>query len=273
MPHFLIIDGHFQTSNTLHLSIHQSDKILLQERIRSIRNQLPFWENHMQRLKLQLQLHHQSLPPILQNNGKYLKRQIERLLVKNKYYKSAVIHLYLLEDQHSLSYMIDAHPIAATSYLLNGQGLKIAGYSKLTKGVSALSTLELGSTPYWKVIDSDPEKQTNDEFLLLNDQQSFLEAPRKNLYAITKNTIACPSPVSGAFIDVSQDTIQKISLQIGLKFRFVEKLSEVDLLKADEIFLANSIDGIEWVKAFKSKRYFNKTTQKINEVFNRDLLV
>ncbi|HKJ40954.1 MAG TPA: aminotransferase class IV [Sunxiuqinia sp.] len=273
MSHFLLIDGKFQDQTGSHLAAFLKDQLLFEERICSIRNQLPFLGNHLQRMELQFKLHHRAIPSLLHHEGTDLKRQIERLLMKNKFYKSAVIQLYFIENNDSLSVIIDAEPVATTSYLLNKNGLKVAGYNKLTKGISALSTLELGSNPYWKIINSDPEKQIVDELLLMNHQQTYLEAPRKNLYVVTGNTISTPSPKTGAFIDVSQDHIRKTSLQMGLNFQFVEQLKEDDLFEADELFLANSITGIEWIKAFKHKRYFNKVIQKLNGNFNRNLLI
>jgi branched-chain amino acid aminotransferase len=40
------------------------------------------------------------------------------------------------------------------------------------------------------------------------------------------------------------------------------------LLGADELFLTNTIKGIQWVVAFKQKRYFNNTSKKLIEKLN-----
>ena len=45
-------------------------------------------------------------------------------------------------------------------------------------------------------------------------------------------------------------------------------LSPQNLLAADEIFLTNAIQGIQWVGGYKSKRYFNKISKKILELIN-----
>ena len=41
------------------------------------------------------------------------------------------------------------------------------------------------------------------------------------------------------------------------------------LLQADELFLTNAIKGIEWVVAYREKRYFNKTTKEILDELNK----
>ncbi len=40
------------------------------------------------------------------------------------------------------------------------------------------------------------------------------------------------------------------------------------LLGADELFLTNTINGIRWVVAYKQKRYFNDTSQKLTQKLN-----
>jgi branched-chain amino acid aminotransferase len=41
-----------------------------------------------------------------------------------------------------------------------------------------------------------------------------------------------------------------------------------DLLRADELFLTNGLKGIQWVSAYRSKRYFNNTSAKLNQILN-----
>ena len=40
------------------------------------------------------------------------------------------------------------------------------------------------------------------------------------------------------------------------------------LLGADELFLTNTINGIRWVVAYKQKRYFNDTSQRLTQKLN-----
>ena len=41
-----------------------------------------------------------------------------------------------------------------------------------------------------------------------------------------------------------------------------------DLIRADEVFITNASGGIQWVSAYKSKRYFNTTAEKILNYIN-----
>ena len=41
-----------------------------------------------------------------------------------------------------------------------------------------------------------------------------------------------------------------------------------DLIRADELFITNASGGIQWVSAYKSKRYFNNTSEKLLNYIN-----
>jgi branched-chain amino acid aminotransferase len=45
-----------------------------------------------------------------------------------------------------------------------------------------------------------------------------------------------------------------------------------EMLEADEIFLTNTIRGIQWVASYKAKRYFHETAKELTNIMN-DLLV
>ena len=45
-------------------------------------------------------------------------------------------------------------------------------------------------------------------------------------------------------------------------------LKPQNLLIADEVFLTNTIKGLEWVRGFQNKRYFNDISKKIITLLN-----
>lgn len=270
---FLLIDGQFSQESEKRFPISLFDKLIFEERIRAVRHQMPFWDQHLELINLKLKLFNQPIPPFLAYKGKELKRQIERTLVKNKLFRSALVHLYFIQNESGLSYLIKTDAIDAVEYQLNPTGLKVALFDKIAKGFSPLASLDLGSEPFWKIVNAELGKSMFDELLLVNEEAAILEAPSKNIYALKGNKILTPAPQTGAYIDISQQKIQLISERLKIDLQFTARLDEEMLLQADELFLANSIDGIAWVKAFKHKRYFNKTTKRIHQELNKLLLI
>lgn len=269
---YILTDGQFVSPAEKQFTSGILENLLFQEKIRTVRNLIPFWQEHMQSIQFKLDLLNQPSPPFLQNKGKELKRQIERTLVKNKLFKSAIIHLFLFRNESTISYLLKTEMIPSTSYELNTTGLKVHNWEKLTKGISTIASTDLGSERFWQSVSFDPLKKKYDELLVMNNRNTILEAPGKNIYLLRGEEIRTPSPETGAFTDISQKTVQRICEKLKLDLQFTENLDEEVLIQADEFFLASSLYGIEWVQAFKNKRYFNKTTKLIQAEFVKLLI-
>lgn len=270
---FLLIDGQFSQNSEQQFAISLFGGLIFEEHIRAVRNLMPFWDQHLDLIALKLKLFNQPIPQFLASRGKELKRQIERTLVKNKLFRSALIHIYFMQNENGISYLIKTDAIDAVDYQLNQTGLTVSLFDKIPKGISPLSSLDLGSAPLWKIVNAELKTSTFDELLLINEEASIVEAPSKNIFALKENTLLTPAPQTGAYIDISQQKIQLISERLKIDLQFTDRLNEEILLRADELFLVNSIEGIRWIKAFRNKRYFNKGIKKIHQEWNRLLLI
>ena len=80
-PNFILIDGHFYKNDEKLFTLTRLENLLFVETIRSIRNKIMFWDDHLALVNHQLHLLNQDAPILLKD----IKRQIERALVKNNY--------------------------------------------------------------------------------------------------------------------------------------------------------------------------------------------
>lgn len=266
-----LIDGKFIKKGERVFGTEIPEQLLFTDSIRAIRNQLMFWNEHLALVNLQLQLLNLELPVFMKNEAKELKRQIERALVKNKLFKSARIDLYLYSGDQTISYLIRTGAIDSTRYELNQEGLVLVPFKKTFKAGSPLSSLRMGSEPYWKILKAF-QSSSYTEPLLENEKGCLLEAPERNLYLIQGMNIHTVVPGSGVYIDPCRETIRKVSEQAGFSFYEDEFLDEEDLRQADEVFLAGDLYGLQWVKGIGKKRYLNKTVRKLNEFLNNELV-
>lgn len=270
---YILVDGQFSQTSEQQLAVKMLQDLIFEEPIRAVRNLMPFWDQHVDMMVLKLKLFNQPIPRFLASRGKELKRQIERTLVKNKLFQSALIHLYFIDNKNGISYLIKTDAIDAAEYQLNQTGLKVGLFNKIPKGISPLSSLDLGSSPLWKIVNTELKTSTFDDLLIINQDASIVEAPLKNIYALTGSTWLTPAPQTGAYVDISQQKVQRICQQLKLDLQFTQELNEEVLLAADELFLVNSTDGIQWINAFRNKRYFNKEIRKIHQEWNSLLLI
>ncbi|MGE4586776.1 MAG: aminotransferase class IV [Mangrovibacterium sp.] len=247
------------------------DCLLLTETLRTIRTRPMFWAEHLSLIRLQLQLLNQPVPDFLKQKGAELKRQIERCLIKNKQYKSARVSLLIFHRKHTLSYLIRTEAIPVVTYELNREGIMLAPFSRILKPASPLSSLRMGSAPYWNIARAfQTSRQT--EPLLMNENNGLLEVPENNLYLICGPGVIAVAPGAGVYLDPTRETIRQICLQAGLNYKEENILLQEDLFRADEAFLAGSLYGIQWVKGTGTKRYRNQTVRLLHNAFNKLLL-
>lgn len=101
-----------------------------------------------------------------------------------------------------------------------------------------------------------------DEAIILNSESYLCETTASNIFVVKDNTIYTPSISSGCVDGIIRKQLFENASEWGLNI--VEKdMKSFELIKADEVFLTNSIKGIQWVKSYKKKNYTNSFSQAI----------
>ena len=267
-----LIDGQFVKRGEKIFGSEIREQLLFADSMRAIRNQVLFWDEHCALMNLHFQLLNRKPPDFLINKARELKRQIERMMVKNKFFKSTRIDLVLFESGDQTCYLTRAGAIDSTSYELNQEGIILTIFDRISKASSPLSSLRMGSDPYWKILRAF-QSSCLTEMVLQNEKGCLLEAPERNLYVVQGMEVHTVGAGSGSYMDPARETILKVCEKSGLSIREDEFLDAEDLLHADEVFLAGDILGIQWIKGFGMKRYLNKTVRKLNDLLNRELSV
>lgn len=268
---YILVNGTFVPSSDFGLTINGIDNYLFSESIRSVRTDFPFFAEILASIKVKLSLFNQDFPEFTENEGAGLKRQLERTLTKNKFFLGAVLTIrFWLEDQ-KVRYAISCQKYEKSNFELNTNGLYISIFSEIKKSVGCLSGLSLDSELIWKIAESHRIENNTDQLLILNNENQIIEAIRANVYLVKKNKVMGASQHSGAYIDITKQLLLTTYSQLGLEYDENTPMTEKDVREADEILLANSIEGIQWVIGYLGKRYFNNTTRKINSQFIKNL--
>ena len=101
-----------------------------------------------------------------------------------------------------------------------------------------------------------------DEAIILNSESYLCETTASNIFVVKDNIIYTPSISSGCVDGIIRKQLFENASEWGLNI--VEKdMKSFELIKADEVFLTNSIKGIQWVKSYKKKNYTNSFSQAI----------
>ena len=200
-----------------------------------------------------------------------LSKQITSLVVKNAIFKDARIRLTVFRngaglytpETNSVSYLIEASPLDNGFYTYNKKGLLIGVFDKYHKPVLPYSGFK-NANSLLNILGSIYKKENNfDDCLILNEKGKIIEALSSNLFWIKNNTVFTPSTASGCVDGIMRKQVIKTITKSGMEIKETQGTAPEELFHADEVFITNSIQGIQRVVGIGDKRYYSFKTKKI----------
>jgi branched-chain amino acid aminotransferase len=110
-----------------------------------------------------------------------------------------------------------------------------------------------------------------DDALIQNHLSNIVESSHSNLFLVSNRVLYTPGLDSGPVGGVMRASVINAALRNGYKV-YECNITPQEMLRADEMFLTNTIRGIQWVASYKSKRYFHETAKELTQIMN-DLLL
>jgi len=105
--------------------------------------------------------------------------------------------------------------------------------------------------------------------ILINERKELVEALNANIFLIKDGKVMTPTLDSGCINGIIRKKLIE-ALQQNNSFAIDEtSISPFDLLKADEVFLTNSIDEIRSVSRYRKKSYMDVKTKEIKAIFEK----
>ena len=115
------------------------------------------------------------------------------------------------------------------------------------------------------------QEQNVDDAVLLSHDNHVLETSRGNIFILKEGSLVTPSLEDGALRGVMREQVLKLSKNIGL-IATEKKISPFDLLKADEIWITNAIQGIMAVSEYRKSTYVSVLANKMQDEVNKKCL-
>jgi len=245
------------------------------ETLRMIDGNLMYFKFHMERLfkgmnTLKLKYHKAF-------DAEFIASEIFALARANKIYKNARIRFSVFRedggwytpDKNTFQYLIEIQGLEESSYIAE-KGLIVDVYTELRKDYTSISALKtINALPYVLAGVYRKENQL-DECILLNRDNNIVESISSNVFLIKENKIYTPAITEGCIDGVMRkvviDIIKKKKLQI-----LETKLPVALLEHSDEIFLTNTVKGIQSIVGIGNKRYFSKLSKELLVELNRSL--
>lgn len=274
---FVLINGEFFETSSPYLKENRSfmygDGLF--ESIRVI-NGIPFnLENHILRMLEGAKILGIDTPPHYTTD--YFFTQIKHLLEKNSIKAGGRVRLsvfrndggYYKATNNSSSYLITADLLPHNLYKMNEEGLLIDVYDSINKHKNILSNFKTSNALHSIMAGNYANNNKLDDCFIVNSKRHIIEAISSNIFLVSNGVLYTPPLADGCI----GGTMRMHVINIALKNRY--KVYETSLLPqnlmvADEIFLTNAIQGIQWVGGYKSKRYFNNISKELLNLINQE---
>jgi branched-chain amino acid aminotransferase len=178
---------------------------------------------------------------------------------------------HYFSTQEATNILIEAEPTITNQFDYNYKGMEVDMYSDLRKPLNFLSNAKTNNSLIYVMGGIFAKEKGLDNCILQNDQFNVAEALNSNIFLAVNGVLYTP-PIAEACVDgVMRSYLIDMALSVGIKV-YETTIKPNDLLRADELFLSNSFSGINWVGAYRSKRYFNNTSEKLNLMLNKKVL-
>ncbi len=247
------------------------------ETIRCIHQKPVYFHDHYQRLlngMSLLKMDLKSLPP-----ADVIEKQIGSLIQKNRLFSDVRVRLTIFREDGGLytpasnrvNYLIEVSPLLTRDYELNLKGLLIDIFEDEYKPINRFSQYKTANALFFVLAGLYKKEKGCDDVLILNSHHLVIEGLASNLFWIKGGKIYTPYRSSGCVDGIMRKQLLRIMKENGWSIFEVGAPDCNTLLEADEIFLSNAIQGIQWVVGLKDKRYFCRKTKELNRLLNEDI--
>ena len=256
-------DKLFDTSNR---SLKYGDGIF--ETMRLIKGRIMFWEDHYARLSRGIKYLK------IEDSGKekaFWEKEIERLVIKNKYVEARIKLLVFRNSPglytpmgNRLGFFIEGLSYDNSDYSLDTKGLKMGLFESDFKPISNLSNHKTTSALLFVLASIEKKQRGLDEVVILNTAKRVCEGTASNLFLRIGNEVLTPSLEEGCLDGVMRKQIINIFKNKNNPV-FEGEITLDKLEKADEIFLTNTISGVQSVGSYNNKTLNNDCANELQQ--------
>jgi branched-chain amino acid aminotransferase len=232
------------------------------ETIKVVHGKILFWEDHYFRLMASMRILRMEIP--MNFTLEFIEAEILKLIASKGQAQSSVRAKFMVTRKegglygpvsNDVDYLITSKPLETDFYVLNNAEYRVDLYKDHYISPSLLSTLK-SNNRLINVIGSIYAKENNlDNCFLLNTDKSVVEALNANIFVVKGNTIKTSPLSDGCIKGILRKQIIDI-IDLMPEFDLEEtSISPFELQKADEIFLTNTIAGIQPITNYRKKVY------------------
>lgn len=234
------------------------------ESIRVSSDKIFFWEEHYLRLMASMRILRMEIP--MEFTMEFLEKEILKTAASNGFTNStARIRLTVfrnngglyLPETNEISYCIEANVLSSPFYIMNEGNYEVELFKDFYVNADMTSTLKTNNKIINVVGSVFAKENDYDNCILLNHTKSVVEFLNGNIFMVKGTTIHTPPLKDGCLNGILRKKLIEILGKLENYKLYETSISPFDLQKADELFMTNSIRGIQSVTKYRKKEFTN----------------
>jgi branched-subunit amino acid aminotransferase/4-amino-4-deoxychorismate lyase len=205
----------------------------------------------------------------------FLRQKTADLVKRNKWNGNVRFRLSIYRNGsgvytpeiNKVGYILEGIPLKSNKYELNTKGLIIDVFDEITKPINKLSNFKTANALLYVMAGLFKSQNLLDEAIILNQNGFLCESISANVFVVYKHQIYTPALSEGCVAGVMRTAI--IELAKTNDIDIIEAQINPEILKeAEEVFITNATQGIQWIMGYGRKRYFNEVSKYLNDKLN-----
>ncbi len=211
---------------------------------------------------------------LIDPEGRLLRKDISRLLNKNKLYLAARIEVQIYPTEDQINIIIHAKEIERGYYPVKEPGLIISFYKDLLQSIPVTSAYSTMGKFVRRAAKQRAEELNQPNMIILNSEGDCCESIDGSFALLNNDRLLFPAAGSGGYRSAILDEVIQSAKEAGFQTEELEIINPDELLQAEELFLFDACNGIQKVLGLEDRRYFSPKTKliaaKLSELAKKD---
>ena len=240
------------------------------ETIKANKSKVFFWEDHYFRLMASMRMLRMKIP--LEFTLEFLQEEIAKTIYSRESNSSFFrVRLtvfrkdggFYTPQNNEVNYLIE---VAETDYQLK-EAYVLDIFKDFYNYSGLLSTVKTNNRIINTLASIYAQENELDNCILINENKGVAEVSNGNIFVLKGNTIKTPSLSEGCIKGIARKKIIEI-LKKNKEYKLEEtKISPFEIQKADEVFITNTIMGVQPVSQYKKKKFGIEFGKKLAKNF------
>lgn len=240
------------------------------ETLRYSQGHIHFWEDHYFRLMSAMRVFRMDIPMTF--TPEFLEQECLRVIKAQSeisaawrirmtvYRKDGGAYLPITRD---IDYVISVKPLDS-EYYLSAEEYKVQLFNDYYLQKSMLSNLKSNNKALQVIGSIFMHEQGFDNGILVNDEKEVVEFLNGNLFIVEDGKLRTPPINSGCLDGIMRKQIIRIAKKLDISC-VEEPISPFDLQRVQELFMTNTIVGIQPVSKYRRTTYDKSITLKLQQ--------